>query len=146
MKLAFVLSLLCLPLMLAGCSPGPANAGNSGSEQPRGSIGIEELKDRGILQGTVSKGPLSPASPPGVSGNAPVPRARVDIAKTDGKSSMSVETDTGGKFRVALAPGTYTITMPSLHGAMFSKDLPASVTIAPGQEQSLTIVLDTGIR
>lgn len=132
--------------MLAGCLPGAANAGNSGSEPQRGSIGVDELKDRGILHGTVSKGPLSPVSRPGVSGNAPVPRARVDIATTDGKSSISVETDAAGNFRVALAPGTYTITMPSLHGAMFSKDLPANVTIAKGQEQSLTIVLDTGIR
>ncbi len=145
MRPAVALSLLFLPLMLAGCFQGPANAGNPHSDPQPASAGSNELKNRGFLRGTVIKGPLSPASPPGVSGNAPVSGARVDIATADG-NSMSVQTDSAGNFRIALAPGTYRITMPSLHGAMFSKDLPATVTISPDQEQSLTIVLDTGIR
>lgn len=36
--------------------------------------------------------------------------------------------------------------MPSLYGAMFSKDLPAIVSVGVGEEKRLDIHLDTGIR
>ena len=70
----------------------------------------------------------------------------MQIATEDGKWKTSVKTDAAGHFSVRLAAGTYQITMSSLYGAMFTKDLPATVTIVSGQETRLDIHLDTGIR
>jgi hypothetical protein len=70
--------------------------------------------------------------------------ARIDVASIDGKSLTSVETNSDGEYRVTLPAGSYTITMASLHGAMFTKDLPATVAIGHGETKRLDIHLDTG--
>lgn len=75
-----------------------------------------------------------------------VANARIDIATAEGKPFTSAVTDSGGTFKVKLPPGTYNLTMPSLYGAMFTNDLPATVTIADGEEKRIDIHLDTGIR
>jgi hypothetical protein len=72
--------------------------------------------------------------------------AQIDLRRSDGTRSLSVKTDPKGAYKVLLPPGTYTVTMPSLYGAMFSKDLPATVTIMSGRQTWLDIHLDTGIR
>jgi hypothetical protein len=72
--------------------------------------------------------------------------AQIDIANASGKLASSPKTDANGRYSVNLAPGAYTVTMPSLQGALFSHDLPATVTIVAGQTQRLDIHLDTGIR
>jgi len=72
--------------------------------------------------------------------------AQIDVRRSDGTQSLSVKTDPNGAYKVLLPPGTYTVTMSSLYGAMFSKDLPATVTIVSGQQRQLDIHLDSGIR
>jgi hypothetical protein len=108
---------------------------------------IGKVQPTGVFSGTVSKGPVSPtvragvAEPPsGVAG------AQVDIATLTEKPVQSVKTDSRGAFRLSLPTGTYKVTMPSLYGAMFTRDLPATITIAPGRETRLDIHLDTGMR
>jgi hypothetical protein len=100
-----------------------------------------------ILTGSVTKGPLSPiereGGPPAFSG---VPGARIDIETAQGSRLTSAVTDPRGNYEVRLPPGTYKLTMPSLHGAMFAKDLPATITIAAGTVKRVDIHLDTGIR
>lgn len=81
----------------------------------------------GVLTGSVTKGPLSPVERPGMSSGSVVSGAPIDIGTLDGKLVTSVETDSAGTFRVDLPAATYKVTMPSLYGAMFSKDLPAVV-------------------
>jgi hypothetical protein len=83
---------------------------------------------------------------PGVPSESRVANARIDIATLDGKPVTSIVTDSAGRFRVKLPAGTYKVEMPSLHGAMFTKDLPARVNIGAGEEKKLDIHLDTGIR
>ena len=105
------------------------------------------VQPSGILAGTLTKGPLSPVERPGTpSRPSGVAGAQIDIVTTEGKLLTSVETDSSGTFSVNLPAGTYKVTMPSLYGAMFTKDLPATVTIAAGQQTRLDIHLDTGIR
>ncbi len=71
---------------------------------------------------------------------------RIDIARPDGTLAQSVKTDNDGAYRMLLPPGAYKVTMPSLYGAMFTKDLPGIVTIMSGQQTRFDIHLDTGIR
>jgi len=105
------------------------------------------VQPSGILAGTLTKGPLSPVERPGTPARpSGVADAQIDIVTTEGKLLTSVETDSSGTFSVNLPAGTYKVTMPSLYGAMFTKDLPATVTIAAGQQTRLDIRLDTGIR
>src|SRR5438445_401052 len=108
---------------------------------------IGESQSTGVFSGTVNKGPVVPAVRPGL-GQPPsgVAGAQVDIANSAEKPVESVKTDSTGAFRVNLPAGTYKVTMPSLYGAMFTKDLPATVTIVAGQQTRLDIHLDTGMR
>jgi hypothetical protein len=105
------------------------------------------VRPSGVFSGTVSKGPVSPtvragaAEPPsGVAG------AQVDISTLAETPVQSVKTDSSGAFRLSLPTGTYKVTMPSLYGAMFTRDLPATITITAGEETRLDIHLDTGMR
>jgi hypothetical protein len=108
---------------------------------------VSDVQSSGELVGTVSKGPVLPAVRPG----EPLPPAgvggaEIDIAPINGEPFTSVKTDSNGAFRVKLPVGTYRVTMHSMYGAMFSRDVPTSVTIVAGQQQHLDIHLDTGIR
>ena len=114
MKLGILAEMLLVPLLLGGGASQLVATGNDQSS--------------GVLVGSVTKGPLSPVarrggSPPSLG----VARSRIDIATAKGKPLISVVTDSSGNFRVKLPPGTYNLTMPSLDGAMFTKDLPAFV-------------------
>jgi hypothetical protein len=131
-------SLLCLlPLLLAGCQTQAASTPEA----------IIDPQSTGVLFGSVTKGPLSSVVLPGQSGPpSGVAGAQVDIATADGRPLKSVESDSDGGFRVSLPVGTYRVSMPSLYGAMFTKDLPATITIVAGREYRLDIHLDTGIR
>jgi hypothetical protein len=101
----------------------------------------------GVLSGRVTRGPLSPVEVPGMP-HPPngVASARIEIERPGTTLRQSVKTDGAGAYSVVLPPGVYQITMPSLYGAMFTKDLPARVTIVSGAQTRLDIHLDTGIR
>jgi hypothetical protein len=137
MKPNIIPAMLLVPLLLVGATNQVvANFDAPANEQ-----------SSALLAGSVTKGPLSPverADQPrpylGVAG------ARIDIADVHGKQLTSVVTDAGGNFKLSLPPGTYTLTMLSLHGAMFARDLPATVTITAGAVKRVDIHLDTGIR
>jgi hypothetical protein len=108
---------------------------------------IADSSRGGVLSGTVTKGPFSPVvrrgqfeHPAGVAG------AQIEITTAGGQAFGSVKTDSKGAFRVELPTGIYQIAMPSQYGAMFTKDLPATIRIVDGQEKRLDIHLDTGIR
>jgi len=55
-------------------------------------------------------------------------------------------TDNQGAYSVRLPSGTYRVETAPLVGIEFTKDLPATVTIAAGQETRLDVTIDTGIR
>ena len=108
---------------------------------------VSDVQSSGELVGTVSKGPVLPAVRPGEPlPPAGVAGAEIDIARANGEPLTAVKTDSSGAFRINLPAGTYRVTMHSMYGAMFSRDVPTSVTIVAGQKQQLHIHLDTGIR
>lgn len=108
--------------------------------------GRAQAGSTGVLFGAVTRGPLTPVQRPGMRSQSPVAGARIDVMTLDGKPVTSVETDSIGSFRIEVPAGTYRLTMPSLHGAMFTKDLPATVSVSAGEKKRVDIHLDTGIR
>lgn len=94
--------------------------------------GPERARQRG--------GPIPGGSP------VPVAGATIVVSPADGGSPQSALTDAHGGYVVPLPPGTYRVTMEAPARLGFSKKLPATVTIAAGQETRLDIHLDTGLR
>lgn len=105
----------------------------------------------GFLEGSVSIGPLRggpvsvgavPASPP--------PEACTSRGVVVRTSDTAVEVARVGflpdcTYRVPLPAGTYQVDLPA-RGIERSADLPAVVTITPGQTTQLNLRIDTGIR
>ncbi|HEY2105708.1 MAG TPA: carboxypeptidase-like regulatory domain-containing protein [Candidatus Binataceae bacterium] len=128
---------LTLALIIAGCIAPPAGAIDR----------VSDVQSTGVLEGTVNRGPLLPVQRPGDPSAAPVPGARINIATTDGKPVTAAETDSAGSFRITLPAGTYRVTMmPSAHGPMIGRNLPATITIGPGERRHLNIQVDSGMR
>ncbi len=101
----------------------------------------------GTLTGAITLGPVSPVERPGIKpALVPAPGVKLLILTPARQEIAAVTTDAGGQFRVDLPPGTYQVKMAPRKGKEFTKDLPATVTITPGQETRLDIRLDTGIR
>jgi hypothetical protein len=101
----------------------------------------------GVLSGRVTRGPLSPVEVPGMPQVVnPVAGARIVIERPGTTLARSIKTDSRGAYRMVLPPGVYRVTMPSLYGSMFTKDLPATIKITSGEQTRFNIHLDTGIR
>ena len=100
----------------------------------------------GVLSGTVSRGPLTSIGGVGVS-SAPIANAKVILSTPGGGPEVrSTATDAAGHYQVSLPSGSYLVTIGSVESSLFSKDLPASVTVSEGQTTTLDVMLDTGIR
>ncbi len=131
---SFFAGVLCLIFFsyVAGC-------GGSGAETPQ----------PGILQGTVSIGPLCPVEPCQVSPDqlAAVYAARkVIVYSADGTSVIKeLSLDQTGKYMTELPPGQYVIDINHA-GIDRSADVPKTVTIEPGKTVTLDISIDTGLR
>jgi hypothetical protein len=101
----------------------------------------------GVLVGQVTRGPLRPVERPGgPPGAAPVPGAKIKITGLGAQESRVAVTDQDGHYRLSLPPGSYRVEMGPLPPMQFTKDLPATVTITPGQETRKDIRIDTGLR
>ena len=59
-------------------------------------------------------------------------------------TSTSVETDGDGRFRLALDPGTYDVSIEADDDPPFAK--PQRVTVHAGEFTDVTVAVDTGIR
>lgn len=125
-----------------------------GSGEIKQASGANPPTKMGVLVGRVTMGPMPPIAgggpaPPGpVPGGstAPLPGAKILVLDTTGRKFGSVVTNNQGLYSIKLPPGAYRIGMAPLSGGMFTKDLPAIVTITEGQETRLDILVDTGIR
>jgi hypothetical protein len=101
----------------------------------------------GTLTGYVTLWPASPVARPGSEpAPRPAPGVKLLVYGPAREEIAAVTTDAAGRFRVDLLPGTYLLEMGPRKGKEFTKDLPATVTITPGQETRLDLRLDTGIR
>jgi hypothetical protein len=133
LRLPSIISLCLLATaFLAGCVAPPASPGT------------------GTLQGHVSIGPVQPmvrADEPALTVPPEAYAARQLIIVGTGEQTAVYRVQIGpdGAYKVALPPGTYTVDLSRV-GMDFSKDLPATVEIVAGQNITLDVDVDTGIR
>jgi hypothetical protein len=73
--------------------------------------------------------------------------ARLTITGADQTRTVAETTsDTDGRFRVPLPPGSYTIHPANLTGAVTPIAQPVTVTVTAGQFTVVTVPFDSGIR
>jgi hypothetical protein len=101
---------------------------------------VSEFSDSGI-QGTVVEGPTCPveqaASP------CPDRPLAADLVVTGADSVSHLRSGSDGRFRVAVAPGAYTITAGSTGPPTLR---PVHVTVPAHTFVSVTLTFDSGIR
>ena len=120
---------ITIGLLLAGCAGGTL--------------------ETGILEGTVTIGPIWPVVPPG--GNPPIPsevyeaRKVMIYDKNGDKLVKQVDLDYGGHYRVELKVGVYTVDINRI-GIDSSSEVPKKIEIRPKDTIELDIDIDTGIR
>ncbi len=97
--------------------------------------------------GIVVAGPICPVEQPGDPACAPRPvdGATLSIQDASGKEVARHTTDASGLYRIALAPGTYTLVPSAVEGYMGGAS-PATFDVLADAETWLTIGYDTGIR
>ena len=128
------LCLVVISVLLNACSPF-SGAGEAG---------------KGVLEGKVSIGPLTPVQRIGEPEPTPAPEVfaarQVVIFSQDGQKEIArVQIGADGSYRVELAPGEYLVDINRL-GIDSSKDLPVVIQIEREQTTRLDIDIDTGIR
>jgi hypothetical protein len=119
--------LVLVAVLLAAC----------GSKQPAAGPATS------LVKGTVAAGPTSPLSQPGVSDTAVVQGATVD-ALSGNQVIATTRSDQAGRYQFRLPPGTYVIR--ALSDKYLSKEKDATVTLTQGQQLTVNLVFDTGIR
>lgn len=105
------------------------------------------LSSYGILTGHVTRGPISPVRGFGITVPPSVPAvgAELNILNSKGAVVATARTNAEGLYRVEMPPGQYRVE----RGAGFSgptKNLPAFVSVSPGNETRFDLLVDTGIR
>src|ERR671924_1009290 len=107
-----------------------------GSQPATGSSGIE---------GTVTVGPTCPvervASP---CPDRPISRG-VSVRDGAGREVAHVTSGADGRFRVALAPGTYSLVGES-NGSILPRPIPTKASVREGQYTHVEVRYDSGIR
>jgi hypothetical protein len=119
--------LLALAIVLAaGCGSNGAGGGTTG------------------IQGMVLAGPQCPV----ITEASPCPDVPIEatVVATDatGHVVARADSDAGGRFRMPVPAGTYTIHVEGLTGIQFAK--PVSVSVPRDRFVSVTVSVDTGIR
>ena len=90
----------------------------------------------------VHPGPQREGSP----SSAPYKTALVVWSAADDREVKRFETGSDGRFRVALAPGTYRVGPPHQGGRFLPRGSEETVTVVPGQFARVTINFDSGMR
>ncbi|MFC1967918.1 hypothetical protein ACFLVX_00810 [Chloroflexota bacterium] len=105
--------------------------------------------ERGILQGNVTIGPISPVERPGETPTIPceVYEARKIMVYDEkgGRLIQQIDIDCDGRYMMELKPGIYTIDINRI-GIDHSSDVPQKVEIKSSIALRLDIDIDTGIR
>jgi len=126
----------------------------SGSDLPQITEVLEQshTAGKGLLQGTVTIGPIWPVERP--EGNPPIPpevyEARKILVYDSNRTELIEQVDIVphgdyGSYAVELAPGSYLVDINHL-GIDSSGDVPVEIDIRSGQTVELDIDIDTGIR
>lgn len=119
-----------------------------GSEIVRvgGGNGVTTQGESGI-EGRAVISPVHPgATREGQSDTAPFKTTIAIVRASDGREVSRVETGSDGRFRVALAPGTYNVGPPEGSGRRLPRGSQEVVTVVSGRFAQVTINFDSGIR
>ena len=104
-------------------------------------------KEKGILEGQVTIGPICPVERPDMPCK-PSPEtyaARKILVFKQGSKVAAVDINSDGSYSIELEVGTYTIDINKT-GIDRSPELPKQIEIKAGQTTKLNISIDTGIR
>ena len=96
-----------------------------------------------VLQGTVLLAPATPVCMPRIPCMRPAPGIVLAFSR-GGLVRARVTTAVDGSYRLALAPGAYSVRVTRPSG--IRRLSPSGVTLAGGQVKRVTFYLDTGIR
>jgi len=98
------------------------------------------------IQGSVEVGPTCPVERI----NSPCPAhplsTTVVVRNRSGAEVARVHSGADGRFKVDLAPGTYTLVGVTVGSSFLPRPIPTSVTVSPGTYVSVTVEYDSGIR
>jgi hypothetical protein len=101
----------------------------------------------GVLAGRATRWPPGPVQQrPGAEAAPGVAGLRILVAHGDGRPAATATTNAQGEFRIRLPAGTYQIALGGLQPTQSVKNLPRTVTVQPGTETRLDILIDTGVR
>jgi hypothetical protein len=125
LKLAF--ASVMLALMMAAC-------GNQAAQPGTG------------IQGVVEVGPTCPVERI----NSPCPphpiAATIVVRSGSGAEVARIHSGADGRFKVDVAPGTYTVVGLNVGSTMLPRPIPTSVTVTQGSYTALNVEYDSGIR
>jgi hypothetical protein len=131
MMMRLPLAIAAVLLFLSGCGAGQAPQGAGPG------TGIE---------GVVTLGPTTPVCRAGTPCSRPV-AATIAVRDAAGRQVLQFTSGADGRFRVDLAPGTYTLApLPLRAGSPFPRPVPATVTVTAGSYAHAEVTYDTGIR
>lgn len=108
-----------------------------GSQQPVAGLPAS------LVTGKVAAGPVSPLARPGVPATRAVRGATVE-ALHGTQVMATTHTDEAGRYELRLQPGTYLLRAQS--DKYLSREKSKTVVLSRGQELTVNLVLDTGIR
>lgn len=94
------------------------------------------------LRGTVMRGPVVPVCRVGQSCDAPAARV-VLVFRRAGREARTT-TGADGRYRIALAPGTWTVSLTRT--GLGSRISPREVVVVRGRFRVVDLAIDTGIR
>lgn len=100
----------------------------------------------GLLEGTVTLGPIAPVEQPGGGPNSRPYAAVIDIRTRDGSHVATVESGANGRFSVQLAAGGYRLVPRPPEEQPLPFATPLDVTVTEGRTTSVEIAYDSGIR
>lgn len=119
-------------------------------EQYRLTLIVDKLsKQKGVLTGHVTIGPLRPVERPGDPTDIPpevYDARKVMVYDRSGKNLVKrVDIGHDGRYRVELPPGVYVVDINRL-GIDRSREVPRTIEIRAGEVVTIDIDIDTGIR
>jgi len=123
----WVIASIALAMALAACGAQPAQSGTG-------------------IQGIVQVGPTCPVERI----NSPCPphpiAATIVVRDGNGAEVTRFRSGADGRFKVDLAPGTYTLVGLTVGSSFLPRPIPTSVTVTQGTYASANVEYDSGIR
>ena len=100
----------------------------------------------GLLEGSVTVGPVQPVEQIGGGSNARPYAAVIDIETPDGDAVATVESGSDGRFSVRLEESAYRLVPRSPKGRPFPMAKPLDTSVTAGKTTTVEILYDSGIR